>query len=46
MTIVDSCGWMEYFADGPNASFFSEPIQNATDMIVPSCSLKFYLSVE
>lgn len=39
MTIVDSCGWMEYFADGPNASFFSEPIQNATDMIVPSIVL-------
>lgn len=22
MNVVDSCGWLEYFADGPNAGFF------------------------
>ena len=23
MNLVDSCGWLEYFADGPNADFYS-----------------------
>jgi len=22
MNVVDSCGWLEYFSDGPNAGFF------------------------
>ena len=24
MNVVDSSGWLEYFADGPNADFFEE----------------------
>lgn len=39
MNIVDSCGWLEYFADGPNAFFFSRPLQKAADLIVPSITL-------
>ena len=27
MNVVDSSAWLEYFADGPNASFFAEPIE-------------------
>ncbi|MCX5756947.1 MAG: hypothetical protein NTU83_00265 [Candidatus Hydrogenedentes bacterium] len=23
MNVVASCGWLEYFAEGPNASFFA-----------------------
>jgi predicted nucleic acid-binding protein len=23
MNVVDSSGWLEYFADGPNADFFA-----------------------
>jgi hypothetical protein len=23
MNLVDSCGWLEYFADGPHADFYS-----------------------
>ena len=23
MNLVDSCGWLEFFADGPNAPFFA-----------------------
>lgn len=23
MNVVDSCGWLEYFADGHNADFFA-----------------------
>ncbi|MGC9196246.1 MAG: type II toxin-antitoxin system VapC family toxin [Syntrophobacteraceae bacterium] len=39
MNIVDSSGWLEYFADGPNASFFSTPLAKATDLLVPSITI-------
>ena len=39
MNIVDSCGWLEFFADGPNASFFAPIIQDTTNLIVPSISI-------
>ena len=39
MNVVDSSGWLEYFADGPNADFFAPPIENSVDLIVPSISL-------
>ena len=29
MNVVDSSGWLEYFADGANAGFFAEPLQDA-----------------
>jgi predicted nucleic acid-binding protein len=39
MNVVDSCGWLEYFANGSNANFFA-PILEATDsLIVPSLSV-------
>ncbi len=43
MNIVDSCGWLEYFADGPNADFFSNPLNNTNKLIVPSiCILEVF----
>ncbi len=36
MNIVDSCGWLEYFADGPNADFFARPIEDIENLIVPA----------
>jgi predicted nucleic acid-binding protein len=39
MNVVDSSGWLEYFANGPNAGFFSAPIENSSDLIVPTISL-------
>lgn len=39
MNVVDSSGWLEYFADGPNATGFARPIQTASTLIVPSVSL-------
>ncbi len=27
MNVVDSCGWLEYFADGPNAESFAGAIE-------------------
>ncbi len=39
MNVVDSSGWLEYFADGPNAQQFARPIQATTTLVVPSVSL-------
>lgn len=39
MNIIDSSGWLEYFADGPNASFFSRPLQKTVDLIVPTITI-------
>jgi len=36
MNLVDSRGWLEYFADGPNADFFTSPIEETKNLIVPS----------
>jgi len=33
MNIIDSSGWFEYFADGPNARFFSRPIQDTVELM-------------
>ncbi len=34
--VVDSSGWIEYFADGPNADFFEAAIEDASGLVVPS----------
>lgn len=39
MNLVDSCGWLEYFADGPNADFFAPQIENTEGLIVPAICL-------
>ena len=39
MNVVDSSAWLEYFANGPNASFFAKPIEQVDSLIVPSLSL-------
>lgn len=40
MNLVDSSGWLEYLSDGPNASFFEEPLSTAPDkLIVPTLCL-------
>ena len=39
MNIIDSSGWLEYFADGPNASFFSRPLQKTGDLVVPTITI-------
>ena len=39
MNLVDSSGWLEYFSDSPNADFFSKPLKDKHDLIVPSISL-------
>lgn len=39
MNLVDSCGWLEYFADGPNADFFAPAIEDTASLVVPSLCL-------
>ena len=39
MNIVDSSGWLEYFADGPNAGFFAPAIEQVAELLVPTLSL-------
>ena len=36
MNLVDSSGWLEYFANGPNAETFAKPIEHTHELIVPS----------
>lgn len=35
MNVVDSSGWLEYFAGGPNADNFFVPLKDAASLIVP-----------
>ena len=39
MNIVDSSGWLEYFAAGSNSDFFREPIEDISNLFVPTISL-------
>ena len=34
MNLVDTSGWIEYFFDEPNATYFSEPIEDTNNLIV------------
>lgn len=39
MNVVDSSGWLEYFADGPNADVFAKAIEKTKELVVPTVSL-------
>ena len=39
MNVVDSSAWLEYFANGRNASFFSKPIEQTDELLVPSLTI-------
>ena len=39
MNVVDSSGWLEYFANGPNADFFAPAVESTSELIVPTLSL-------
>lgn len=36
MNVVDSSGWLEYFADGPGAAFFAPAIEATDQLLVPA----------
>lgn len=39
MNIVDSSGWLEYFSGGPNADLFSQPLEDFSQLIVPTITI-------
>jgi len=39
MNVVDSCGWLEYIANGPNASLFEPALADLPNLIVPSITI-------
>lgn len=39
MNVVDSSGWLEYFADGTNADFFAPAIEKTNELVVPTVSI-------
>lgn len=39
MNIVDSSGWLAYFADEPNARHFQGPLKDPSKLIVPTITL-------
>lgn len=39
MNLVDSSGWLEFFADGPNSKFFDTPLKNVDELVVPTISI-------
>jgi predicted nucleic acid-binding protein len=36
VNVVDSSAWLEYLADGPNASFFAPAIEAVDELLVPA----------
>lgn len=46
MNLVDSCGWLEYFADGPNADFYAPALEDRGSLLVPTiCLLEVFKRV-
>jgi len=39
VNVVDSSAWLEYFADGPNAAVFAEPLCDIAALVVPSMTI-------
>jgi toxin FitB len=39
MNVVDSSAWLEYFANGPNSSFFATPVEETAELVVPSLTI-------
>lgn len=35
MNVVDSSGWLEYFADTPEADYFAKTIEDTASLVVP-----------
>jgi len=39
MNVVDSSGWLEYYADAANAEFFARALENLDELLVPGISI-------
>ena len=45
MNVVDSSGWLEFFADGPNAAFFEKAVLDTDELVVPTSLLEVFKRV-
>lgn len=39
MNIVDSSGWLAYFADEPNAKYYLKPLSDTASLVVPTVTI-------
>lgn len=39
MNVIDSSGWLAYFADEPNARHFLVPLHDAASLVVPTVTI-------
>lgn len=39
MNVVDSSGWLAYFADDPQAKHFDKPLTDSSALVVPTVSI-------
>ncbi len=39
MNVVDSSGWLAYFADEQNAKYFEAPLKDTASLVVPSVTI-------
>jgi len=39
LILVDSSGWLEFFADGKNAKYFSDAIENTNELLVSTINI-------
>jgi predicted nucleic acid-binding protein len=39
MNIVDSSGWLAYFADEPNAKHFLPPLSDSASLVIPTVTI-------
>ena len=39
MNVVDSSGWLAYFADEPNAKHFLVPLSDSAELVVPTVTI-------
>lgn len=39
MNIVDSSGWLAYFADEPNAKHFLKPLKDTASLVIPTITV-------
>ena len=43
MNLVDSCGWLEYYGEGPNGPFFAPAVEDRGSLLVPTvCMLEVF----
>ena len=39
MNVVDSCAWLEYLANGPNAARFARTVEDTDHLVVPTITV-------